>query len=1053
MWNSSASMMVFDVLIVSLSIFASFKCLQQFNSYGDKISGSQARERKSALSTIIVGLICVASFYLIDLLVMQILPFFMPMRDAMQIVKDWHLNYNWFVLLVAVGFISIGIVRLIGASSSNRQSSETVTKPIPHETRKVLLFIPAFSVLIIGIILSCVASIIIQKQHEAEINKRFQQVSGERIVLIQEHLIDSMKTVQPLKAFYSASQEVTREEFKIFAKNLILDHGDVQALEWIPLVTADKRQVFETAAKKIFPDFKIQGLKPDGVMGDMQEKDYYFPVYYVEPYRGNEAALGFDLSSHPERRVTLERSRDSGESRSSGPITLVQEKESIKAILVVAPIYQNGAAIESISERRAHLQGFVLSVHRIDAIVAEALNHLVQVPIAIRIEDVTTPSEGDLLYPDPFTEAENILSRGRDPELTELILEKHFFVAGSEWRILSMGFHRDFSGDFKWWEATVPIGIFVVTGLLASYLLLVIRQREEQGIAAGTLQAEIDERAKTETRLNLALEAAKGSIWDWNIVTGEVLLGPRWFSRLEYEPNELEPNIDTWKKLLHPDDRALVEKKLEALLQGETDVYECETRLRTKSGRYIWTIDRGKAIARDQEGKPLRMVGTNIDISKRKEDEEHLHFRAYYDALTELPNRTLAFERLSDTIMQGNRYQRKAALLFIDLDHFKQVNDTFGHIVGDEVLVMAAGRLCAAVRESDIVARTGGDEFLTILPEIITQEEVTLVAGKILDQMSLPFEVKGRDLFLGASIGITMIPEDGQEATILLKNADRAMYQAKSKGRNNYQFFNKKMEKIDKERTLLEWDLRQAIDNQELILHYQPIVDLRSLKTVSLEALIRWQHPRRGLVSPDEFIPLAEHSGLISQISQWVLLTACTQVKKWQDVYGLDTAIAVNLSSRDFQNGGLSESLVLALEQSGLPAESLILEITEGLMLDPNEEALNTLQTIKDVGIRLSIDDFGTGYSSLSYLSRYPLDFLKIDKSFIEAIHSDPQKKALVEAITRMGQIMGMKVIAEGVETYEELSYLMDLGCDKAQGFYFSKPLSVEDYEAVLEKR
>ncbi len=457
---------------------------------------------------------------------------------------------------------------------------------------------------------------------------------------------------------------------------------------------------------------------------------------------------------------------------------------------------------------------------------------------------------------------------------------------------------------------------------------------------------------------------------------------------------------------------------------------------------------------KNNSGKIVQYTALFNDITKRKENEQQLHFRAYYDPLTQLPNRTLAFERLSQAILRGNRYKRKVALFFVDLDHFKQVNDTLGHITGDKILVMAAGRLHSAVRETDTVARTGGDEFLIVLTEITDQEEVAIVANKILENLSYPFQVDGHDLFLGASIGITIAPDDGNEVMLLLQNADMAMYQAKSSGRNNYQSFNKKMKKKDTERTLLEWDLRRAVENQELVLHYQPIVDLSSLKTVSLEALIRWNHPERGLIPPERFIPLAENSVLISKISQWVLLTACTQMKLWQEIYGLNTGIAVNVSSRDFRYGNeVFSSITHVLEQSGLAAESLIIEITEGFMLDPNEDAQKKLQTIKDVGIRIAIDDFGTGYSSLSYLARYPIDLLKIDKSFIQGAHFNPQKKPLVEAIVRMGQSMGMKIIAEGVETCEELSYLVKLGCEMAQGYNFSKPLSVLDYEAVLKGR
>ncbi len=456
---------------------------------------------------------------------------------------------------------------------------------------------------------------------------------------------------------------------------------------------------------------------------------------------------------------------------------------------------------------------------------------------------------------------------------------------------------------------------------------------------------------------------------------------------------------------------------------------------------------------KDAEGHPVQYIGLIRDISDLKANEEKLHFQAFYDPLTQLPNRALLFERLSHVIKQASRNRKTAALLFVDLDYFKQINDTFGHVIGDEILKEVSERLSACVREADTVARPGGDEFLIILHEISGRTEATTVAKKVIRRLKQPFRLEGHNAFLGASIGITLIPDDGNVPIDLLKKADMAMYKSKEKGRNTYCYFSEKMEKISKERTLMEWDLRRALEDQELLLYYQPIKDLFTLKTVGQEALLRWKHPKRGLIPPAAFIPLAENSDLISQIGAWVLETACRQAKQWQMRYGFDQSISVNVSSREFKTGDIESSVTKALQKSALPPKYLTLEITEGMMIDSSEEAVLKLQKIKDIGVKLSVDDFGTGYSSLSYLSRYPIDLLKIDKSFIQGLLENTQKKPLVEAIVRMGQGLGMKVIAEGVETHDDLNYLIALGCDEAQGYYFSKPLSVEDCEAVFEKQ
>ncbi len=455
----------------------------------------------------------------------------------------------------------------------------------------------------------------------------------------------------------------------------------------------------------------------------------------------------------------------------------------------------------------------------------------------------------------------------------------------------------------------------------------------------------------------------------------------------------------------------------------------------------------------DGLGKLIQYTGMLSDITQRKLDEKKLHFQATHDPLTDLANRTLIIERLSQVLKQGQRTGRLAALFFVDLDHFKQINDTLGHLAGDEILKETTARLLDTVRETDTVARTSGDEFLILFPKITHRRDVVPVAKKIIRNLST-FQLNEQQVFLGASIGIAIAPHDGDEVSSLLKHADMAMYKAKEAGRNRYHFYNQKMEVETQERNLLEWDLRRALQRKELVMHYQPLVDLHSSKTVSVEALIRWEHPQRGLLFPGLFIPISEDSDLINQIGTWVLNTACSQVKTWQDRYAFDASVSVNVSSRQFGTGELLSSVTTALEESGLSPERLTIEMTESLMLDPaEEEPILKLKALKEIGVKLAVDDFGTGYSSLSYLSKYPIDHLKIDQSFIKDVPSDPKKKNLVEAIIRMGESLHLETVAEGIETDEALSCLKELGCKTGQGYYFSKPVPAKTYEAVLEKR
>ncbi|MEO2055346.1 MAG: EAL domain-containing protein [Nitrospira sp.] len=455
---------------------------------------------------------------------------------------------------------------------------------------------------------------------------------------------------------------------------------------------------------------------------------------------------------------------------------------------------------------------------------------------------------------------------------------------------------------------------------------------------------------------------------------------------------------------------------------------------------------------KDDKGKVVRYTGLFNDITKQKLNEEDMYYRAHYDQLTGLANRLLFSERLSQAMKHSKRKNKILALMFIDLDRFKNVNDTFGHSLGDYLLKEAGNRFQACVKEDDSVARSGGDEFLILLPNINDKEDAEAVAKEIIEQSSLPFRLKGHDAFVSASIGITMFPADGDDVTTMLKNSDMAMYQAKDAGRNTYKFFNRSMTAIARERATIEWDLRMALERNELEIYYQPIIDIETKQMSGTEALLRWNHPKRGLVYPDKFIPIAEQSELIVQIGEWVLLSACRQLEKWHNQYPLEIYMAVNMSTRQFNYKTFTRMLTDSLKRSGLAPNLLTLEITESLLMDGGKDAVDKLGSFREMGIHLSIDDFGTGYSSLSYLSRFPIDLLKIDKSFVHNVATDPTKQDLVKAIITMAHALNLKVIAEGVEIESELVFLRDEGCDSAQGYYFSRPLMVDQFEDMMNK-
>ena len=449
-------------------------------------------------------------------------------------------------------------------------------------------------------------------------------------------------------------------------------------------------------------------------------------------------------------------------------------------------------------------------------------------------------------------------------------------------------------------------------------------------------------------------------------------------------------------------------------------------------------------------GEVENYIGIFIDISKQKEAEKRLIHQVNHDNLTGLPNRVLFLDRLNMAVLQAKRNDRMIAVLFIDLDHFKYINDTFGHTQGDQILQKVASRLKTGLRENDTLARMGGDEFTIILQDFDSRHDVEFIANRINSSLDKPIFLGQQEVYISSSIGISILPEDGLNADVLMKRADTAMYSAKRNGRKQLHFFQSEMEGYSCQRLETERHLRRALEQNEFLLHYQPQFDLVSGRIIGAEALLRWQRPDTGLVPPDQFIPLAEENGMILPIGEWVLKEACKQACSWQRAGWHSFRIAVNLSARQFSQVGLSSIISNILTDSGLAPNHLELELTETAAMQHVESTLQTLMTLKQTGVSLSIDDFGTGYSSLSYLKQFPIDRLKIDRSFIADIANDPNDAAIVVATISLANCMGLKVVAEGVETEEQLSFLKMHGCHEAQGFLLGRPVPADQFSDYL---
>ncbi len=499
-----------------------------------------------------------------------------------------------------------------------------------------------------------------------------------------------------------------------------------------------------------------------------------------------------------------------------------------------------------------------------------------------------------------------------------------------------------------------------------------------------------------------------------------------------------------------PEDRSKFEAALTGAVRGTSNDFTCDYRLPGADGAWVWLNSSGKVTERDGAGKVRRMTGTTANITARKTAEERVEFLATRDALTGLPNRMLLNDRLELGLANAVRKASKLAFMFIDLDRFKTINDSLGHDVGDELLKRVAARLSACVRASDTVARLGGDEFAIILENLPSDgQEAQSVAEKMIASLAAPMQIGEHQLNTSCSLGISVFPSDGEDSQTLMKHADVAMYDAKAKGRNNYQFFSQAMNAKAQERLAIENFLRLALRRNELLLHYQPRVGFATGEVTGVEALIRWQHPRLGLMVPDQFISVAEDSGLIVPIGEWVIAEAFRQVALWQKKSGRNFAVAVNLSAGQlFDPKRLVATIESALKKSGLDPHDVVLELTEGMLLKNTDDVANALKQLGVMGIGIAVDNFGTGFSSLSYLRQLPIDSIKVDSSFVRDIGADPNDEAIIRAIIAMTHSLKLNVVAEGVEREEQYRVLRDLECDEYQGFYFSKPLPPEEFEA-----
>jgi diguanylate cyclase (GGDEF)-like protein/PAS domain S-box-containing protein len=616
---------------------------------------------------------------------------------------------------------------------------------------------------------------------------------------------------------------------------------------------------------------------------------------------------------------------------------------------------------------------------------------------------------------------------------------------------------RDFRTHAPLLESLAAI---LFTGLQNATLYAEARAHvEELGATVRSLRETEQALRLSETRLQLALEAANEGLWDWNVVTGQVYYSPGYFRLLGYESEDMPPVYDTWLALLHPDDRQLAQARESEYLQSGEDHYESEYRLRTREGSWRWVLSRGKVVERDAAGAPVRVVGTHADITARKEMEERLRHMALHDALTGLANRTLCLERIERALARSKRNEEsRFAVLFIDLDRFKVINDSLGHLFGDEVIVQVGNRIKDSVRATDTVARLGGDEYLVVLEELDSGRLPVKAIKRIRESICAPIVWEGRSIQVTASIGAELWGGRRADAQEVIRNANLAMHWAKAKGRNRFKVFTERLFQHAVTRMTLERDMAHGLRNGEFFLAFQPIVEIAQGgqdRICGLEALMRWQHPERGLISPAEFIPIAEDTGKIRDLTDQALHMACRTLAGWRSRLpgAADLHVSVNVSAKDLLRSDLAAVVRQALADHALAPESLRLEVTETAMMRTGHVTKGLLQEITAMGVALSMDDFGAGYSSMGQLSRLPVDILKIDLGFVRMMDQGPRHLEIVKTIVDLAHNLGMRVVAEGVETTVQRETLSRLGCEYCQGFLFARPAPADEMEALLAAR
>jgi diguanylate cyclase (GGDEF)-like protein/PAS domain S-box-containing protein len=925
----------------------------------------------------------------------------------------------------------------------------------------------AILTLISGCAVTSLLFIAVSALEYSKLELSYQQRGQMRASAIHRGLNDTLELVTILNDLFKSMGEVSREQFASFSRPLLERYPFVQAFNFHRVLDQAGAERYQAVMQQRFPGYQLH----DGGKLPLAPRRQHIIVDYLEPLEGNEAAFGLDVASLPAMARVIADAVDSGQPRTTPLMRLAQERAQQQGFVMMMPVYRAGAELGSAEQRRAAWIGNTSAVIRSADLIQKILlaaDLLDDRELMLQVYIGEDMGAANLVYSRGQLSADQAAPQPLQRWLAFDYREPYarsFSAAGKSWHVLVTPLPRPFLPHHLGALSTL-IGGLLFSLLTAAFVnslarrsvrvqRLVDERTHALKLSHDALAEDVASRKRTEEALQESEHRfrrllALSSDWYWeqdqdfrftNITGG-------FFDKGKQDPalflgkTRWEAHPELWGSRWGRDHQALLEAHL--------PFTNLEYSLGGIDGRTHWFSTSGEPVF-DRAGQFRGYRGTGTEITERKEAEQRIQHIAHHDVLTGLPNRVLLQDRLAQAVAFANRSGKPLWVLLIDLDRFKFVNDSMGHKAGDLLLQTVARRLQDSVRDSDTVARLSGDEFVAILTEYPEETLSHDVTQRIMRAVTRPVMLEGKEFFVTCSIGVAVYGADGTSAQRLIEHADIAMYRAKKLGRNNTQFYEPAMNEEARERLRIESALRNALERQELVLHYQPQVDLQSGRVVGMEALLRWQHPELGMVAPQRFIALAEETGLIVEIGAWVLRTACTQAKAWLDAGHGPLRIAVNLSPRQFSAPQLVASIAEVLRHTGLPPACLDIELTEGLFMHDVTQAVDLLHKLKALGLALSIDDFGTGYSSFSYLRHFPIDVLKIDRSFISDIH-DGDEAAIVVSIIALAHNLKLRVIAEGVETETQLDYLRRNGCDEIQGFYFSPALPAAAFELLLQQ-